>query len=161
MSHAFFLAMVFSISVFLIREYALFVAVFYVIFAIVALGLSIFYVWNNKCNLANFYCGVVLSFIVLIPFKALPFIPSWTRPKALLNFFGLPIHHWVIGFVVLVLAILLYVFHIKRDRLPSHMYRCFQCFIHPYLISFLVGFGTFLFASQIAEMFIHMNPFWL
>jgi len=133
---------------------------FYGFFFVLIIILFAYFGLRSRYELANFYGGVLIAFVLLWVFKALPFIEGWTIHRSYLQEkFNLPfpLHHSTLALLVAPFILLL---QSKRNCLPSKLqFRVPILGLHVDLIFLLWGGDLFLFISQVPEIIINRNLF--
>lgn len=117
--------------------------IFFFLFPI-ALGIfSVISLLRNDLLFGNFFLGVLGSLIILVPFRALPYIEGWTRTGSFLErFLGFALHHSLLGLAMVVVVIFVSVISVLSDRQV----------MNAEIASFGLGWGVFWLASQIPEI---------
>jgi len=116
--------------------------IFFVVFPITMGIFAIVYILRNDFLYSNFFLGVLASIIVLVPFRALPYIEGWTRTGSFLQrFLGFPLHHSLLGFVIILMMIVV-VLNTWNNKV----------LLDAEIVSFGLGWGIFWLSSQIPEI---------
>lgn len=133
---------------------------FYGFFFVLMLVLLTYFGMRSKYELANFYGGVLIAFVLLLVFNALPYIEGWTRHGSYLQErfdLPLPLHHSTLALLAVPWIALL---QCERKRLPSNLrFRVPFSRFYVDLIFLLWGCNSFLFISQVPEIIIYGTLF--
>ena len=90
---ALFLLVFCSGVLYLLKEHSFYVKIFIFFFSVSMGFFAVVYFLESNVVNANFFLGVMSGIVVLVPFRALPFIEGWTRSESFLqHVLGFPLH---------------------------------------------------------------------